>query len=649
MKDVPLRVVIEHVIPEIDAGQFPAKACVGDDVVVRATIHADSADTLAAILQYRSAAEKEWQEVPMRQINAGLDLWEGSFKVDRLGGHVFTLQAWVDRFATWRKALNKKANAGQDVASELLEGAQLVREATRRARGKEADWMRGQAAYLASAREEQSVRTKIALTSELEEAMSRLQDRSRATHYRQVPLVVERERARFGAWYEFFPRSTSPDPRRSGTFQDAETRLPDIAAMGFDVVYLPPVHPIGKTHRKGPNNNPIAGPDDPGSPWAIGGAAGGHTAVDPALGTLQDFDRFVATAKQNGLEVALDLALQCSPDHPWVKEHPEWFKHRPDGTIKYAENPPKKYEDIYPLDFECEKWQLLWREVRESVLFWVKRGVRVFRVDNPHTKPYRFWEWLIKEVQAQSPDVIFLAEAFTRPPVMQYLAKIGFSQSYSYFTWRNTKAELTEYLTQLGESPMRETMRPNFFANTPDIFHEYLQHGGRPAFMIRLLAAATLGSNYGIYGPPYELCENRAFPGTEDYVDSEKYQVRHWDLDRPGHIKGLITLVNRVRRENPALQTHLNMEFLHSSSDSVLAFVKATPDRSNIVIVVLTVDPHQTHETYVRVPVTALGLPASYEVEDLLSGARYRWQAESNYVRLDPNVQPAHIFRVTHA
>jgi len=479
--------------------------------------------------------------------------------------------------------------------------------------------------------------------------MSRYADRSRAVRYeRALRVDVDRERARFGAWYEMFPRSCAPEPGRHGTFRDCEARLPYIASMGFDVLYLPPIHPIGTTHRKGKNNAPVCEPGDPGSPWAIGSAEGGHTAVHPELGTLEDFDRLVAKARDLGIEIALDLAFQCSPDHPYVNEHPEWFRWRADGTVQYAENPPKKYEDIYPLHFECENWPALWEELKRVVLFWIGHGVKIFRVDNPHTKPFAFWEWLVSEVRAEHPEVLFLAEAFTRPKVMKHLAKRGFSQSYTYFTWRNTKAELTEYFTELTRSGCRWYLRPILFANTPDILHEYLQSGGRPAFQVRLVLAATLAGSYGIYGPPFELCEAEAIPGTEEYAHSEKYEIRFWDLDRPGNLRDFIARVNQIRRENPALRFDERLRFYPVDNEQLLFYGKSTPDLENIVLVVVNLDPHHPQSGWVHVPLDELGLDPHqpYQVHDLLGDARYLWHGSRNYVALDPRAAPAHIFRV---
>ncbi len=464
------------------------------------------------------------------------------------------------------------------------------------------------------------------------------------TYDRTLAVVVERTRARAGAWYEMFPRSAGPDPARSATLDEAAARLPAIADMGFDVVYLPPVHPIGRSFRKGRNNALVAAPGDPGSPWAIGGEEGGHKAVEPGLGTLDDFDRFVATARRLGMEVALDIAFQASPDHPYVREHPEWFRHRPDGTIKYAENPPKKYQDIYPFDFESSHAADLWEELKSVFLFWASHGVTIFRVDNPHTKPFRFWAWVIDEVRRAHPEAVFLSEAFTRPKVMRYLAKAGFSQSYTYFTWRNTKAELTDYLTELSQTDVREYLRPNLFANTPDILHAFLQTGGRPAFQIRFVLAATLGASYGIYNG-FELAENRAVPGTEEYLDSEKYQIRAWDWDRPGHIKELIGQVNRIRHAHPALEHTWTLRFHATDNDQLIAYSKQTPAGDDPLLLVVNLDPFHTQHGWVQAPLAAWGLAAdaTYDMEDLLSGERYTWHGEWNYVRLDPGTRPAHI------
>jgi starch synthase (maltosyl-transferring) len=643
------RVIIENVRPAIDDGRFPIKRTVGEEVVVTADIFAEGHDILAAVILHRAAGAPRWHEVALAPL--GNDAWTGRFLASPQGWHEYTVLAWVDAFASWHRELTKKSQAGQDVASELLEGAELVRAAVGRASGADADRLRNRAELIGRAGD-QTPRIYAALDPELTHLMLRYPDRTGGLTYdRTLRIMVERERARFGSWYEMFPRSCATDPGRAGTLQDTEARLPYVAGMGFNVLYLPPVHPIGRSFRKGPNNTLTAGPNDPGSPWAIGAAEGGHKAIHPELGTLADFDRLVDAARGLGIEIALDIAFQCSPDHPYVRDHPQWFRHRPDGTIKYAENPPKKYQDIYPIDFECADWKNLWNELKSIFVHWIGHGVKIFRVDNPHTKPFRFWEWLIAEVWNESPDVIFLAEAFTRPKVMRQLAKLGYSQSYSYFTWRNTKTVLTEYFTELTATEVAEYMRPNLFANTPDILHEYLQTGGRPAFQIRLVLAATLGASYGIYGPPFEQCVGTPWrQGSEEYLDSEKYQIRHWDLDRPGNLKDFITRINTIRRENSALHSDRNLRFLEISNDEMIAYAKTTPDHSNTLITIVNLDPYHTQSGWVRLPIAELGLGSgpgqAYQVHDLISEARYLWHGESNFVQLDPFACPAHIFRV---
>jgi starch synthase (maltosyl-transferring) len=493
-------------------------------------------------------------------------------------------------------------------------------------------------------------RVEVALSPTLAALMARYPERTHACELeRPLGVVVDAPRATFGAWYEVFPRSCGPNEATHGTFRDCEALLPYVAGMGFDVLYLPPIHPIGRTHRKGPNNTPGARSEDPGSPWGIGSEEGGHTAVHPRLGSLDDFGRLVAKARASGIDVALDIAFQCSPDHPWVREHPDWFRWRPDGTIQYAENPPKKYQDIYPLNFETAAWRELWEELKNVFLFWVEQGVRIFRVDNPHTKAFAFWEWVIAEVQGAHPETLFLSEAFTRPKVMRYLAKAGFSQSYTYFTWRNAKAELVEYFTELTQGEGREVLRPNLFTNTPDILHEFLQQHGRPGFQIRFLLAATLSGSYGIYGPPFELCEGRALrPGSEEYLDSEKYQIRHWDRARPDSLRDLIARVNEIRRQNAAFRHDWSLTWAPVDNDHLLAFVKRTPERDNVVLVVVNLDPHHVQTGWVQVPLEELGVEegAAYQVHDLISDARYAWKGTHNYVALDPHVMPAHVFLV---
>jgi len=645
----PKRVVIEDVRPAIDGGRFPAKRTVGEEVRVTADIHSDGHDQIRAVLRYRAEGEAEWREEEMRPLVN--DRWEGRFRVERVGRYRFTLEAWVDRFGSWRRDLSRKVEAGQPVSVDLEAGARMVEEASERARGRDRKALRSLAAAMrvgTGRSEEEAART--ALDQDLSDRMARLPDRSGAAALdREIAIVVDRERARFGAWYELFPRSCSPEPGKHGTFRDVENRLPYVAAMGFDVLYLPPIHPIGKTHRKGRNNSVVCAPDDVGSPWAIGSPEGGHKAVHPSLGTVQDFRRLVAKAKEQGLEIALDIAFQCSPDHPYVREHRNWFRERPDGSVQYAENPPKKYEDIFPFDFETGAWRELWEELKSILEFWIGTGVRIFRVDNPHTKPYAFWEWLIGEIQKVHPDVLFLSEAFTRPKVMYRLAKVGFTQSYTYFAWRNSKRELTEYFTELARPPVRDFLRPNLWPNTPDILTEPLQYGGRPVFMARLVLAATLGASYGIYGPAFERCESRAIaPGKEEYLDSEKYQIRHWEIDREDSLSEFIGRVNRIRRENPALQSDDNLAFHPVDNEQLIAYSKATPDLSNIVLTVVNLDPHHTQSGWIDLPLERLGLDPAvpFQGHDLLGGGRYLWHGRRIYLALRPRETPAHILRL---
>ncbi|MGE5312337.1 MAG: maltotransferase domain-containing protein, partial [Nitrospirota bacterium] len=577
------------------------------------------------------------------------DRWRGEFRVTELGLYRYTIQAWVDHFETWRQQLLKKHRAGQELDVDFLTGAELVDGAGRRASAPE-DAMLARFARALRSRKGRDGRIALLQEGEFPSIMARYPERRLATWYeRELLVVVDREKARFSAWYEMFPRSFASKPGKHGTFKDCEARLPYVAAMGFDVLYFPPIHPIGRTHRKGKNNTPGAGPDDPGSPWAIGAEEGGHAAVHPDLGNLEDFRRLLHKAKEYGVEVALDIAFQCSPDHPYVKEHPEWFRWRPDGTVQYAENPPKRYEDIYPLHFETDAWRGLWSELKGVMTFWLEQGVRIFRVDNPHTKPFVFWEWLIAEVKNAYPEVIFLAEAFTRPKVMYHLAKLGFTQSYTYFAWRNTKWEITQYFTELSQSDVREYFRPNLWPNTPDILTEYLQMGGRGGFMARLVLAATLGANYGVYGPAFELCENRPREwGSEEYLDSEKYQIRPWEVTKRDSLKDFIARVNRIRRENPALQHDGNLNFHEVSDEQLLCFSKHDDDGTNIVLVVVNLDPYHTHRGWLNLDLEVLGLDdtSPYQVHDLLGDARYLWSGPRNYVELDPAVVPAHIFRV---
>jgi starch synthase (maltosyl-transferring) len=644
------RVVVEGVHPQVDGGRFPIKRTVGELVNVGADIYLDGHDRLAAAVLYRRAGDPDWRELPMTML--GNDRWLATFAIDELRPYEYTVEGWVDRFETWRHELSKKVGAGQDVSSELLEGSALLRESVERMGAGSP----GDAALLGETAEalrdeaiDQGARVERALVVTVAQAMARHADRSRATRFEPVlQVTVEHERARLGAWYEMFPRSAGTDPTRSATFDEAAARLPYVASMGFDVLYLPPIHPIGRSFRKGRNNSLEAGPDDVGSPWAIGSAEGGHDAVEPGLGTIEDFGRFREAAERLGLEIALDLAYQASPDHPYVTRHPEWFRRRPDGTIKYAENPPKKYQDIYPINFESENWQALWRELKRLIEFWISHGVKIFRVDNPHTKSFRFWEWALADIKQRHPDTIFLSEAFTRPKIMRYLAKCGFSQSYTYFTWRNSKDELMEYFTELTRTDVREYLRPNLFANTPDILHEFLQRGGRPAFQLRFILAATLGASYGLYSG-YELAENVPVkPGSEEYLDSEKYQIRIRRFDQPNSLAELIGKVNAIRRAHPALQHDRGLRFHQTDNPQIICYSKRSLDGSDLILVVVNLDPHFMQHGFIQLPLTDWGLTpdAQVEVLDLISNEHYYWRGEWNYVRLDPQARVAHILHV---
>ena len=643
------QVVIEAVGPSIDDGRHPVKGIVGDILAVEATVFRHGHERVCAAVRWQAPGDAAFRETPMTLVNPGLDRWRAELPLERVGRYLFTVAGWTDVYASWVDELDKRVRAAQpDVVSEIAEGVALVERVFKGLRGEAQREVGVLLERLRDTSPEPPRLLDVASSGDALALMARLALREDEIRYEpELVVVANRERARVGAWYELFVRSQGTDPAQSGTFQDAERRLADIHRMGFDVVYLAPIHPIGRTARKGPNNRLGAGPDDPGSPWAIGSEHGGHTAVEPALGTLNDFDRFVRAAEGLGMEIALDFAIQCSPDHPWVHEHPDWFYRRPDGTIRYAENPPKKYEDIYPLNFDTPDWKALWEALRDVVRFWVKRDVRIFRVDNPHTKPIGFWTWLIDSIQAEHPDTIFLAEAFTRPPMMQALAKRGFTQSYTYFTWRNTKAELVEYLTELTRTEMALYFWPNFFANTPDILPPILQRGGRPAAQSRLALAATLSPSYGIYSG-FELCENAAIEGREEYLHSEKYEIKVRNWNAPGNINDFVTRVNRARRENPALQQFTNLHFLEIDSDQMIAYVKWTTDGANSVIVVVNLDPLTARTATLHVPPDAVGVTAgrSYGVYDFITGTRYTW-GELNYLDLDPVAgEPVHIFRV---
>ena len=644
--DGRVRAVVDAVQPAVDGGRYPVKRAAGERVEVEAHCFADGHDLLRVMLRWRAEDAAEWSEVEMAP--HGNDVWRAGFAVGSIGRYRYTVAAWVDHFHTWRDEFSRREDAA-DLRLAAQVGAGLIEEAAARARGEDAKRLMEWAARLRAAQGVEATRS-AGLDSALAEIAMRYPDRALATQWAvEMPLVVDRERARFSSWYELFPRSASEIPGRHGTFKDVEKRLAYVAELGFDVLYLPPIHPIGREKRKGKNNVLSAAADDVGSPWAIGAAEGGHQAIHPQLGTREDFRSLVAAAQRRGIEIALDIAYQCAPDHPNVKSHPKWFRWRPDGSIQYAENPPKKYEDIYPFNFDSEDWRALWAELKSVFDFWIGEGVRIFRVDNPHTKTFAFWEWAVAEIRSEHPDVILLSEAFTRPKVMHRLAKLGFNQSYTYFAWRNTKRELTEYFTELAHGPGREYYRPNVWPNTPDILTEALQYGGRPAFMARLVLAATLAASYGIYGPAFELMEHVARePGSEEYRDSEKYQLRHWDLDRADSLRPFVARVNRIRRENPALHADWRLRFFDTDNEQLIAYAKTTEDLANAIVCVVNLDPHHTHSGWVDLDLAALGIEpgAQYQMHDLLTGGHFLWSGSRNFVALDPARVPAHVFRV---
>lgn len=640
------RVVIERVSPEIDAGRFPIKRTVGETVAVEADAFADGHDEIVVRLRYRPADEVAWSEVPMESL--GNDRWRGQFPVQQLGDYVYTVSGAVDHFRSWRRDLRKRLDAGQDVRVDVQIGARMMQAAAVRATGEDAVALRAWC--------ERAQRVEPGPLAAMcdDETLPALMDRwwppqHTTTYPRELRVTVDRERARFSSWYEMFPRSAATEPLRHGTLQDVMSRLPYVASMGFDVLYLPPIHPIGVGFRKGRNNSVTADPEDVGCPWAIGADAGGHKSVLGELGTLEDFDALVTAAAALGIEIALDIAFQCSPDHPYVEQHPDWFRTRPDGTIQYAENPPKKYQDIYPLNFESADWTGLWTELKSIFEFWIERGVKIFRVDNPHTKAFPFWEWCIGELKQTCPELIVLSEAFTRPKVMFRLAKLGFTQSYTYFAWRHNRWDLTDYVSEITRGELAEYFRPNFWPNTPDILTEELQTGGRPAFIRRLVLAATMSSSYGIYGPPYEhgWCAP-AKPGSEEYLNSEKYEVHHHDLARADSLQPLIAKVNRIRRDNPALQFNRTLAFHPIDNEQLLCFSKHSEDGTNVVVVVVNLDSQYRQAGFVELPIGDLGIAdyEPYQMHDLLTDARYMWYGSRNYVELDPQKLPAHIFHI---
>jgi starch synthase (maltosyl-transferring) len=638
--------VIENLRPLIDGGRYPIKRVVDEDLVVEADVFKAGHDVVAAALKWRILGDSRWQETPMTHIDN--DRWRGACTLYENAIYEYTVEAWTDTFRGWRDEFTKKFEVGVSaLTSEALEGAALLEAAAQRAYDYNDAARLLDLSQRIAAGDPAEIKV-IAHSGELEVLMATYPNRSGATQYSPPPrVIVDHAIARTAAWYEFFPRSAEGRGDRGSTLRDCLSRIDDAQAMGFDVIYFPPIHPIGSTNRKGRNNSTTCLPQDPGVPYAIGSDAGGHKDIDPTLGTLDDFDWLQAEVRNRGMEIALDFAINCSPDHPYVREHPEWFYKRPDGSIKYAENPPKKYEDIYPLNFRCEDWQALWEEMKSIILFWADHGVRIFRVDNPHTKPLPFWEYLITEVRSKYPDVLFLAEAFTKPKMMKALAKSGFTQSYTYFTWRDSKQELIEYFTELTQTDMREYFRGNLWPNTPDILPFGLQEGGRTAFMIRAVLAATLSSLYGIYSG-FELCENQALPGREEYADSEKYQWKERDWNAPGNIKDWIARLNKIRKENRALQFYDNLRFYQADNDAILFYAKMTAARDNIILVVVNLDPHRKQNSYIDVPIDQFGSIDDdvYQVHDLISDARYMWHGRRNYVELDPEIQPAHIFRV---
>jgi starch synthase (maltosyl-transferring) len=640
------RVFISNVSPCVAHGHYPAKTTVNEDLVISADIFADGHDELAATVCIKHKKERIWKELPLTLIHN--DHWELPVKLPLEGFYQFRIQAWIDHFTTWKKGFVKKAEADQPLEVELQIGIKLIEQAAGKAREKDRkillEWVKR-----LSAAEDTMARVSLVLDEGLASIMFGYKDPVLVTGDEHLYAIeVERKKAAFSSWYELFPRSASPEPGRHGTFNDVKALLPRIAGMGFDVLYLPPIHPIGETKRKGRNNTLQPAENDPGSPWAIGNKEGGHKAIHPEFGTLKDFKALIKEAAKYGIEIALDIAFQCSPDHPYVTEHPQWFKWRPDGTVQYAENPPKRYEDILPFDFETEDWENLWIELKEIFDYWINNGVTLFRVDNPHTKSLAFWEWVIAEIRKKNPQIIFIAEAFTRPRIMEWLAKTGFNQSYTYFTWRNTKKEIEEYMAELTQTAMRYYFRPNFWTNTPDILPPALTHGGENAHIMRLILAATLSSNYGLYGPVYEFGLTEPRPGKEEYIDSEKYEIRHWKWDQYTRIKEVITRINRIRRTYPVLQVTWNIKQVQTDNDQLICYCKILPGEKDFLIIIVNLDVYHIQSGWVKLPLQDLGIPADqpFLVSDLLSGDHYTWQGDSNYVELNPHEMPAHIFKV---
>ena len=641
------RVIIENVYPEIDCGKYPVKRVAGEIVQVSADIFADGHNEIRAVLLFKMKQQRKWDEVPMKHISN--DRWEAAFKPSETGHYQYTIKGWIDHFTTWQKGFKLKYEANQEIDIELKIGALMMKAAIKNASPKFRKKLNKWIEYITDPAYDPAAAAALVLSDEVSETMDICSDRIDASVYEKVLRVeVERKKALFSSWYEVFPRSTSTVPGKHGTFRDVERILPLIDKMGFDILYFPPIHPIGSSFRKGKDNAPEAKKGEPGSPWAIGSKEGGHKAIHSGLGSLEDFRRLVKKAEGYGIEIALDLAYQCSQDHPWVKEHPEWFMWRPDGTVQYAENPPKKYQDVLPLNFENDDWQNMWRELKSVVDYWIEQGVNVFRVDNPHTKSFGFWEWMISEIKERHPQVIFLAEAFTRNKLMDKLGKIGFTQSYTYFTWRNSPQEFVDYLNELTRTERREYYRPNFWPNTPDILPVSLQHKNEAAFIARLVMAATMSSNYGIYGPVFEFMQNVPHPLREEYIDNEKYEIKHYDWETMTRMRKLIALVNRIRKDNPALQTTWNIYFAEVQNDQLLCYGKTDDEKANKIFVVVSMDTVNTQGSWIKVPLKEMGIPAdsAFEMHDLLTGNRFKWSGEWNYVELNPGIFPAHIFKI---
>lgn len=640
MKDIngQQRVIIENLQPEVDGGLYPAKRTVGEVVEVTADIFADGHDHLRAHLLFKKEEQESWQSIGM--VHSYNDIWTASFTVSEKGKYVFSVLAWIDHFETWYDGFKKKVNASVDVTVELMEGVRFLEKLSKQ--------------------DEQLVAISERLKATYPEAVAFVMSDEFARIVHSNPLIenavmparegrvfVEHRKANFSTWYELFPRSASLDEKH-GTFSDVIRLLPRISSMGFDVLYLPPIHPIGKLNRKGKNNSVTAEPGEPGSPWAIGSDEGGHKSIHPELGTLKDYKKLIAEAQKMGIDIAIDIAFQCAPDHPYVKEHPQWFRQRPDGTIQYAENPPKKYQDIYPFNFETEDWQALWKELLSVITYWIEQGVKIFRVDNPHTKPFQFWQWAIAKVNEKYDDIIFLSEAFTRPRVMAALAKVGFTQSYTYFTWRVSKQELIEYMTELVHGPSRNYFRPNFWPNTPDILPYHLQNQGENIFIIRLALAATMSSNYGMYGPVYEFIDNQPMPPKEEYFNSEKYEIKRHDWKKTNRMTDIITLLNRARHNHSALQSTWNIRFCAIENPAIIAYVKSTEDLSDIIFVVVNLDPHARQTGYVQLPLEHLKVSGGFRISlhDIIMDEHYTWTQEWNYVELDPYKMPFHLFKL---